>query len=66
MHFKVREDGAVKTKEVYSILGFATRGKKEVLGVCFWDYESSRFWWQILHELKQRGVQDILVAFIDT
>lgn len=65
MHFKVREDGAVKTKAVYSILGVSTSGEKEVIGVYFGDHESSRFWRQVLHELKQRGVQDILIACID-
>ncbi|MDP2040215.1 IS256 family transposase, partial [Algoriphagus sp.] len=65
MHFKVREDGAVKTKAVYSILGVSTCGEKEVIGVYFGDHESSRFWRQVLHELKQRGIQDILIACID-
>ena len=65
MHFKVREDGAVKTKAVYSILGVTTRGEKEVVGVYFGDHESSKFWRQVLHELKQRGIEDILVACID-
>lgn len=65
MHFKVREDGVVKTKAVYSILGVSTCGEKEVIGVYFGDHESSRFWRQVLHELKQRGIQDILIACID-
>lgn len=65
MHFKVREDGSVKTKAVYSILGVSTCGEKEVIGVYFGDHESSRFWRQVLHELKQRGIQDILIACID-
>lgn len=65
MHFKVREDGAVKTKAVYSILGVTTRGEKEVVGVYFGDHESSKFWRQVLHELKQRGIEDILIACID-
>ena len=65
MHFKVREDGAVKTKAVYSVLGVTTRGEKEVVGVYFGDHESSKFWRQVLHELKQRGIEDILIACID-
>ena len=65
MHFKVRDDGAVKTKAVYSILGVTTRGEKEVIGVYFGDHESSKFWRQVLHELKQRGIEDVLIACID-
>ncbi|RPA65554.1 IS256 family transposase [Cyclobacteriaceae bacterium YHN15] len=65
MHFKVREDGTVKTKAVYSILGVTKDGQKEVLGVYFGDHESSKFWRQVLHELKLRGVKDILIICID-
>ena len=65
MHFKVRENGVVKTKAIYSILGVNCEGEKEVIGIYFGENESSTFWKQVLHELKQRGVQDILVACID-
>ena len=65
MHFKVREDGVVKTKAIYSILGVNCDGEKEVIGIYFGDNESSTFWRQVLHELKMRGVADIFVACID-
>ncbi len=65
MHFKVRQDGVVQSKAVYNILGVNIEGSKEVLGIYFGDSESSRFWRQVLHDLKQRGVSDILVACID-
>lgn len=65
MHFKVREDGAVISKAVYSILGVNTEGLKEVLGIYIGDHESSRFWRQVLSDLKNRGISDILIACID-
>jgi transposase-like protein len=65
MHFKVREHGKVVTKAVYNILGVNRDGEKQVLGIYFGDNESSSFWRSVLHELKQRGVQDIFVACID-
>lgn len=65
MHFKVREHGKVVTKAVYNILGVNRDGGKQVLGIYFGDNESSSFWRSVLHELKQRGVQDIFVACID-
>jgi len=65
MYFKVRESGAVKAKAIYSILGVTCEGEKEVIGIYFGEHESSAFWRQVLHELKQRGVEDILVACID-
>lgn len=65
MHFKVRDNGVVKTKAIYSILGVTTEGEKEVIGIYFGDHESSSFWRQVLQELKMRGVQDIYIACID-
>jgi len=65
MHFKVRENGVVKTKAIYSILGVTVDGQKEVIGIYFGDHESSSFWRQVLYELNQRGVQDVFVACID-
>jgi transposase-like protein len=65
MHFKVRDNGVVKTKAVYSVLGVNCAGEKEVLAIYFGDHESSSFWRQALQELQMRGVQDILVACID-
>ncbi len=65
MHFKVREHGKVVTKAVYNVLGVNRDGEKQVLGIYFGDSESSSFWRGVLHELKQRGVEDIFVACID-
>jgi putative transposase len=65
MHFKVREDGAVKSKAIYSILGVTLEGQKEVIGIYFGHNESSTFWRQVLNDLKLRGVLDICIACID-
>jgi len=65
MHFKVRDNGVVKTKAIYSILGVTVDGEKEVIGIYFGDHESSSFWRQVLHELKMRGIEDVFVACID-
>lgn len=65
MHFKVRDNGVVKTKAVYSVLGVNSDGEKDVLAIYFGDNESSSFWRQALQELQMRGVKDILVACID-
>lgn len=65
MHYKVREDGQVKSKAVYSVLGVTTEGTKEVLGIYFGNSESSSFWRQVLNDLKCRGVQDIFITCID-
>jgi len=65
MHFKVRQDGSVKTKAIYSILAISTEGQKEVIGIYFGDNESSSFWKSVLNDLRMRGLQDICIACID-
>ena len=65
IHFKVREDGQVKTKAVYTVLGVNLKGEKEVLGLYLGDNESASFWMQVLTDLNQRGVEDILISSID-
>jgi len=65
IHFKVRQDGRVITKAVYTVLGVNANGEKEVLGLYLGDNESASFWMQVLTDLSQRGVEDILITSID-
>jgi len=65
MHFKIREDGRIRSKAVYSVLGVNLEGQKEVIGLYLGDNESASFWLQVLTDLQQRGVKDILIASID-
>jgi len=63
--FKVRKDGKVINKCVYSVLGINTDGVKEILGLWISDNESASFWTTVCNELKNRGVQDIIIACRD-
>jgi putative transposase len=65
MHFKIREEGKVITKAVYTVLGVNLHGEKEVLGLYLGQHESATFWLQVLSDLSQRGIEDILIASID-
>ena len=65
IHYKIREDGMVKTKAVYCALGLDLEGQKEVLGFYIGENESAKFWLQILLDIQQRGVKDILIACTD-
>jgi transposase-like protein len=65
MYMKVKEDGEVKTKAMYNILGVTQDGSKEILGVYLGENESAKFWLSILEDLKNRGLRDILIACID-
>jgi putative transposase len=62
---KVREGGSVQRKACYLALAIGMDGDREVLGMWFQANEGAKFWMQVLSELKQRGVQDILIACVD-
>ncbi|HCC51640.1 MAG TPA: IS256 family transposase [Porphyromonadaceae bacterium] len=63
--FKVRKDAKVINKCVYTVLGINMDGRKEILGIWISDNESASFWTTVCNELKNRGVQDILIACRD-
>ncbi len=61
----VREDGKVVKKSIYMALGINLEGHKELLGLWIDQSEGAKFWLRILNELKNRGLQDVLVAAVD-
>ncbi len=65
IHYKIREDGKVCNKAVYTILGVNLEGQKEVLGLYLSESEGANFWLQVLTDLSNRGVKDILIACVD-
>lgn len=65
MVFSVAQDGQVTKKTAYIIYGVNICGMKEVLGMWIGEHESSKFWLAVLTDLKNRGVNDILIASID-
>jgi putative transposase len=65
IHYKVREDGRIVSKAVYIVLGIDCNGKKDILGIWIGESESSKFWLKVLIDLKNRGVEDILIACTD-
>lgn len=65
IHYRVREEGKVISKAVYSIMGVNQSGYKELLGLYIGENEGAKFWLGVLEQIKKRGVQDILIACID-
>ena len=65
IHYKVREEGKIVPKAVYTILGFNVNGRKDVIGIYVSESEGANFWLQVLTDLSNRGVKDILIASID-
>lgn len=62
---KVRQDKRIINKSVYLALGIDLSGHKEVLGLWISENEGSKFWLGIFTEMKNRGLQDILIACTD-
>jgi putative transposase len=62
---KVRDQGVVQNKSAYIALGMGVDGHKEVLGIWLESTEGAKFWLKVISELKNRGVQDILIACCD-
>jgi putative transposase len=62
---KIREGGTVQRRACYLALGVTVEGERDVLGMWFQETEGAKFWMQVLSELKQRGVQDILLCCVD-
>ena len=65
IHVKGRVSGHIQTQAVYLALALTLTGEKELLGLWVGEAEGAKFWLGILSELKNRGVQDILIAAVD-
>jgi len=65
IHYKVREEKHVVVKAAYVVIGVNLDGEKEVLGIWIGANESSKFWLSVLNDLKNRGVQDVLIFCVD-
>jgi putative transposase len=62
---KIRDGQAVRNFACYLAIGVNLEGDRDVLGIWFQKTEGAKFWLQVLTELKQRGVEDVLVCCVD-
>ena len=62
---KIRDKGVVQNKAVYIAVGVGVDGSKDVLGMWIQQTEGAKFWMAILTELRNRGVQDVLILCAD-
>ncbi len=65
LRVKVRDEGLVRNKAVHVALGVRADGTKEILGLWLEQNEGAKFWLRVMNELKNRGVEDVLVAVVD-
>ena len=65
IHYHVRSEGQIVKKAVYIAIGVDLEGRKDVLGMWVGENESAKFWVTVLNGLRNRGIQDILIACTD-
>jgi len=65
VHFHVRSEGQIVKKAVYIAIGIQLDGIRDVLGMWIGENESAKFWLSVLNGLRNRGVEDILIACVD-
>lgn len=65
IHYHVRSEGQIVKKAVYIAIGIDLDGMRDVLGLWVGENESAKFWLNIMNEMKNRGVEDILIASVD-
>lgn len=65
LFLKMRKEGRIVNVAVYAIIGIDLDGNKECFGLWIAETESSKYWLTVLNELKNRGVQDILIFSVD-
>ena len=62
---KIRDSGVVRNKAVYLALGVKPDGTKDILGLWIEQTEGAKFWLKIMNELKNRGIEDVLIVVTD-
>lgn len=65
VHFHVREDNRTVKKAVYVAIGTKLNESREVLGMWIGGNESAKYWLGVLNEIKNRGVEDIMIVSVD-
>lgn len=65
IHFNVKQDNQVVKKAIYVAIEVKIDGTKEVLGLWVGANESSKYWLSVLTEIRNRGVEDLLIISID-
>src|SRR6516162_9257361 len=65
LRVKIRNEGLVSNRAVYLAIGVRCSGHKEILGIWIEQTEGAKFWLRVMSELRNRGVQDILIAVVD-
>mgnify|MGYP000872156590 CR=1 FL=1 len=63
--YKVRKENKIINKCLYTVLGINMEGRKDILGLWMSENESASFWLTVCNELKNRGIEDVLIVCRD-
>jgi putative transposase len=62
---KMRQDGKVDNRAVYTAIGINIDGEKSVLGLWVSGNEGAKYWMSVLMNLKNRGMKDAFLICTD-
>jgi putative transposase len=65
IRLRIRDKGAVTVKVAHLVIGVDVEGRKHALGVWIAEAEGAKFWLSVLTQLRNRGLQDILICCCD-
>ena len=65
LRVKIRDEGLARNKAMHIALGVRADGAKEILGLWIEQNEGAKFWLRVMNGMKNRGVEDILLAVVD-
>ena len=67
LYVNIKVAGRVSQRAVYGVLGINREGNKDRLGLWIGEAETegAKFWLRVLTDLKNRGLQDMLMACCD-
>ncbi|EAU39965.1 TRm3 transposase [Fulvimarina pelagi HTCC2506] len=65
LRVKIRDEGFVRNRTVHIALGVRADGTKDILGLWLEQNECAKFWLRVMNEMKNRGVEDVLLAVVD-
>ncbi|WP_419736448.1 IS256 family transposase [Pseudomonas sp. COR18] len=65
LRVKIRDEGMVRNKAIYLALGVLPDGTRDILGIWIENTEGAKFWLKVFNDLRNRGVEDVLIAVTD-
>ena len=65
IHYEVKQNNRITSKAAYVVVGVDEDGYKYVLGLWIGENETSKFWFKVLTDMKNRGVVHVSIFLID-